>query len=222
MSPRQAYLVETVIFLLLLVPSMGLVLGANAETLTFPVVAGAVILHDVALTALALYLVWRGNEGIGSIGWVRAHIGREAAIGAALFIPMFLGVAMLEALLHAAGFPAPPQPPGFLLPRSGSDYMLALVLLSVVAVAEETIFRGYLLRRFSQVTGNRVWAIVLSSAIFALGHAYQGSLGVVAVGAIGIAFALIYLWRGSLVAPMVMHFIQNCIGLLIAPQFLAG
>jgi uncharacterized protein len=222
MSPRQAYLVETVIFLLLLVPSMGLALGANADNLTFPLVAGAVILHDVALTALALYLVWRGNEGIGSIGWVPAHIGREAAIGAALFIPMFLGVAMLEALLHAAGFPTPPQPPGFLLPRSGSDYILALVLLSVVAVAEETIFRGYLLRRFSQVTGNRVWAIVLSSVIFALGHVYQGSLGVIAVGAIGIAFALLYLWRGSLVAPMVMHFIQNCIGLLIAPQFLAG
>lgn len=222
MTPRQIYFIETVIYLLLLLPSIGLALGANPDKLTFPLVAIAVIVHDVALTALALYLVWRSNEGIGSIGWVQAHIGREAAIGVALFIPLFIGVAMLEALLNAAGFPVSPQTPEFLLPRSGSDDVLALALLSVVAVAEETIFRGYLLRRFRQVTDRRVWAVVLSSAIFALGHAYQGPAGVIAVGAIGIAFALIYLWRGSLVAPITMHFIQNCIGMLIAPRFLAG
>lgn len=222
MGLRRTYFIETVIYLLLLLPPMGLALGANRDNLTFPLIAGAVIVHDVALTALALYLVWRSGEGIGAIGWAPAQVGREAAIGVALFIPLFIGVAMLEALLQAAGFSAPQQPPAFLLPRSGSDYVLALALLSVVAVAEESIFRGYLLRRFSQVTGNRAGAIVLVSAIFALGHAYQGPLGMVAVGAIGIAFTLIYLWRGSLVAPITMHFIQNCIGMLIAPRFLAG
>lgn len=222
MTPRQAYFIETVIYLSLLLPPLGLAFGVNQDKLTFPLVAGAVMVHDVALTALALYLVWRSGEGIGSIGWVRARVAREAAIGAALFIPLFIGVALLVALLRAAGFPASPQPPAFLLPRSDGEYVLAVALLSVVAVAEESIFRGYLLRRFSQVTGNRVWAVIFSSVIFAIGHAYQGPLGVVAVGAIGVGLALVYLWRGSLVAPITMHFIQNCIGMLIAPRFSAG
>ena len=64
--------------------------------------------------------------------------------------------------------------------------------------------------------------MVLTSLIFALGHGYQGPLGVIAVGAIGAAFAAVYLWRGSLVAPVVMHFIQNFLGLIVAPSVLQG
>lgn len=201
---------------------MGLLtFGARGSALGYPTVVAAIVLHDLTLTALALYLVWRNGEGLAAIGWRRGGIAREALIGAALFVPMFMIVAMIEVLLHAAGLPEPP-PPSFLLPQSGTDYLLSFALLVVVAVSEETVFRGYLLLRFRQATGSRVAAVVLSSTLFALGHAYQGSLGILAVGAIGVAFALIYLRRGSLVAPMVMHFIQNCIGLLIAPRFLTG
>ncbi len=222
MNQRRVYFIETVIFLLILLPSIGLALGPRPEDLSFLVVAVAVIIHDVALTALALYFVWRSGEGMAAVGWSAVQFGREAAIGVALFIPLFVGIATLEGLLNALGLPTPSEPPSYLLPRVGVDYLLALVLLVVVAIAEETIFRGYLLRRFTQVAGNRFLAVIVSSAIFALGHAYQGSLGVVAVGVIGVAFALVYFWRGSLIAPIVMHFIQNFIGLLIAPRFLAG
>lgn len=220
---RRVYVIESIIFLLVLVPSMGFVtLGGRIDRLGFPVVAIAIVLHDLTLTALALYLVWRNGDGLAAVGWQRRGIAREVFVGAALFIPLFFAVAMIESLLHVAGLPEPPSPPPFLLPHSGADYAVAVALLVVVAVSEETVFRGYLLLRLSQATGSRVAAIAASSVLFALGHAYQGSLGVVAVGVIGLAFALVYLWRGSLVAPMVMHFIQNCIGLLIAPKFLTG
>jgi membrane protease YdiL (CAAX protease family) len=59
---------------------------------------------------------------------------------------------------------------------------------------------------------------VLSAAIFALGHGYEGSAGVVTVGVMGLAFALVYLWRQSLVAPMVMHFLQDFIGIVLLPM----
>ena len=194
--------------------------GARPEALGFKGIAATILLHDAVLTALAVYLVWRAGDGLAAIGWKRAHFWREVMLGVVLFVPFMLCVALLEAALRAAGLPPPPGPPPFLLPRSNTDYLVAFVLLVVVAIAEETVFRGYLLLRFAQITGSRGFAVALSSGLFALGHAYQGSLGVIAVGVNGVGIALIYFWRGSLVAPMVMHFIQNGIGLLVAPRFL--
>lgn len=217
---RRYRLFETGVFLLVLGSWMGFAtVGARPEELHFSVVAGAIVFRNLALTALALYLVWRNGEGIGALGWIRHGAGREALIGLALFVPMTLGVSVVAALLHGWGFAEPVAPPSYLFPRSGVDQALALVLLTVVAISEETVFRGYLLRRFAQVMGSRSLAVVLTSALFALGHAYEGALGAIATGVIGVVLALVYLWRGSLVAPMTMHFIQDFIGLLIVPKF---
>lgn len=220
---RRANLFETAAFLLVLVPWMGFAtIGARPQDLSFSTVAIIIMVHDVALAVLALYLVWRNGEGVGAIGWKRQGAGREALIGVALFVPMLIAIGLIEALLRTAGFAEPIRPPSYLLPQTNADYVVAFLLLAVVAVAEETVFRGYLLRRFTQATGSRWLAVVLSSAIFALGHVYQGPLGAVAVGVIGIVFALVYLKRGSLVAPIAMHFIQDFIGLIIVPRLLAG
>lgn len=217
---RRINLFETAVFLLVLLPWMGFAtLGARPENLDFPTIAVVIMFHDFALMALAIYLVWRNGEGIAAVGWIRAGAAREVAIGVGLFIPMTLVIALLEGWLQATGLAEPAKTPSYLLPQSGTEYALAFLLLIVVAVSEETIFRGYLLRRFSQLTGSRWIGVAVTSAIFALGHAYQGSLGVVAVGVIGVILALVYLKRGSLVAPITMHFIQDFIGLIIVPRF---
>ncbi len=82
---------------------------------------------------------------------------------------------------------------------------------------EETIFRGYLILRFREVTSNTAAAVLLSSVLFSLGHGYEGSAGVITVGVMGLVFALVYLWRRSLVAPMMMHFLQDFIGIVLVP-----
>ena len=92
-----------------------------------------------------------------------------------------------------------------------------MVLVVIVAVAEETIFRGYLMLRLQAITASPAAAVVLSAVIFSLGHGYEGSAGVVTVGVMGAVFALVYLWRQSLVAPMVMHFLQDFIGIVMLP-----
>jgi membrane protease YdiL (CAAX protease family) len=51
--------------------------------------------------------------------------------------------------------------------------------LGEVAVAEETIFRGYLILRFRAVTGRTSAAVLLSSIVFSLGHGYEGMAGVI-------------------------------------------
>jgi membrane protease YdiL (CAAX protease family) len=92
-----------------------------------------------------------------------------------------------------------------------------ITLKMVVALAEETIFRSTLILRFQAVTASSAVAVVLSAVIFSLGHGYEGSAGVVTVGVMGLVFALIYLWRRSLVAPIVMHFLQDFISVVLLP-----
>ena len=33
----------------------------------------------------------------------------------------------------------------------------------------------------------------------------------------GLFFALVYVWRGSLIAPIIMHFLQDFIGIVVLP-----
>jgi uncharacterized protein len=66
-------------------------------------------------------------------------------------------------------------------------------------------------------TSSTTAAVLLSSIIFALGHGYEGSLGAVTVGVMGLIFALLYLWRQSLVVPIVLHFLQDFLAIVVAP-----
>lgn len=94
---------------------------------------------------------------------------------------------------------------------------LAGLLVIVVAVTEEIIFRGYLITRFRNLTNRPGVGLVLAAVVFALGHGYEGSSGMITVGVMGLVFGLLYLWRGTLVAAMTLHFLQDFTGIVIAP-----
>jgi membrane protease YdiL (CAAX protease family) len=206
-------------FLLLLLPSLLLSRLTSPQSQPgFAVFALASILSDAALLALVLYFVWRNGEPYGRIGWRRSDLPGEAVVGVALVIPFIVFQGVLAVVLNALGLlgrRAPAAP--FTLPAGGAEFAMGVVLVAVIAVAEETIFRGYLLLRLRSLTGSVPVAVVLSSVIFGLGHGYQGVGGTVAVGAIGVLLAVIYLWRGSIVAPVVLHFVQDFTGIVLAP-----
>ena len=216
---RRVQLIEVVVFLFLIVPSMALsFLVVKQGNLSFVLTAVATILRDLALVSLIFFFLWRNGEPVASIGWTSRNIREEIALGLWLFIPLFYGMIFLERLLQASGFSAPATPlPSFLVIKGPAQSLLATLLVIIVAVAEETIFRGYLILRLQTVFTSPAAAVVLSAAIFALGHGYEGSAGVVTVGVMGLALALVYRWRQSLVAPMVMHFLQDFVGIVVLP-----
>lgn len=217
---RRVQLIEVAVFLFLIVPSMALSFFVVKQgNLSFVLTAVATILRDVGLVSLILFFLWRNGEPINLIGWTSRSIREEIALGLWLFIPLFYGMAFLERALQASGLSAPSTSlPSFLLAKGIGQSLLASLLVVIVAAAEETIFRGYLILRLKAVTAHPAAAVVLSAVIFALGHGYEGSAGVVTVGAMGLVFALVYLWRQSLVAPMVMHFLQDFLGIVLLPM----
>jgi membrane protease YdiL (CAAX protease family) len=216
--PRRIQLAEVCVFLFLIVPSMILsVPVVQKGMLNFSFVAAISILQDLALLSLILFFVWRNAEGLRSLGLSAANGIRELLLGILLYIPFTFFVRLLAHALQLAGIPLPQKPPMFLIPHNPAQTVLAIVFLVVVAVTEETLFRGYLLLRFRQLLTNTPAAVFLSAVIFSIGHGYQGVAGVIAVGTMGVVFALIYLWRQSLLAVMMIHFLQDFMAMIVGP-----
>jgi membrane protease YdiL (CAAX protease family) len=205
---RKVQLIEVMVFLFLIVPSMvtSLFLLDHAH-LRFMTVAISSIMSDLALVSLVLYFIWRNGEPLGQIGWTVNNVWQDLGWGLLLFLPVVYGANLLESILHKAGLSAPTKLPSFLVATGSAKVFLACVMVIVVAVVEETIFRGYLILRFKAVTGRTGAAVLLSSAIFALGHGYEGLAGMISIFFLGVTLAVVYLWRKSLVAAIVMHFL---------------
>jgi membrane protease YdiL (CAAX protease family) len=74
---------------------------------------------------------------------------------------------------------------------------------------EEFLWRGYLMDRLVDALGKRTklaWAIlvVCSAVVFGLIHCFQGPIGMIRTGAIGLVFGLRYLAVGSNLWPLVL------------------
>lgn len=216
-SKLQRY--EILVFLFLIVPSMILsFFVARQGGVGFVFTAFSVILRDLALVSLILFFLWRNAEPLAWLGWTFKNAEKDVLLGIGLFIPMFFGGIALDSFLQSAGLSPPQMPaPSFLAVSGRAEILLALVLVAVVAVAEEIIFRGYLLLRFRGIHMRPTLAAILSAIIFSLGHGYEGTSGLVTVGIMGLIFALVYFWRKSLVAPIVMHFLQDFISIVLVP-----
>ena len=220
---KAAQLAEISVFLFLIAPSLIFsFFYIKQGSASFVLTAMFTILRDLALVGLISYFVWRNGEPVARIGWTRRRWAREAFLGLLLFAPLSYGAAVLEVGLRHIGFHVPKTPLPALVPgRSLAQAALALVLVVVVAWSEETMFRGYLILRLRSVTGSTAAAVVLSSIIFSVGHGYEGSAGVLTVGVMGLVLALVYVWRKSLVAPMVMHFLQDFVAIVLVPMLRA-
>ena len=201
---KRGQLVEVAVFLLLIVPSMILSFFlVHQGSLSFDLTAWATMLRDFGLVLLIFYFLWRNGEPRAAIGWIAGGgVLAEVVLGALAFLVLTSSAGMVEQYLQKSGASSPSTPvPHFLQAQGWSEFVLATVLVLVVAVAEEAIFRGYLILRLKSVTGSTAAAVILSSAIFALGHGYEGTAGMVTVGFMGLLFALVYVWRKRLVPP---------------------
>lgn len=219
--PRKERIIEITVILFLIVPSMFLsFFGLSSGNIPFVLVALSTIFRDLGLLFLILFLSWRDREPFSRLGWTSKNYPGEIIWGVILIVPIFYGAALLQSILQQSGFSSPHTPvPSFLAASGVFEMSLATILVIIVAISEETLFRGYLILRFTQITKNRTAALIISSVVFALGHGYEGSSGVITVGAIGFALSLIYVWRQSLISPIVIHFLQNFIGIVIVPLF---
>lgn len=108
-----------------------------------------------------------------------------------------------------------------IFPQDNSERAAFLVLAATVAICEEFIYRGFAQHAFQNWLGGQILAGVLGSALlFSLAHLYQGPRGLVSTFVVGLLFAGIRAWTGSLLPEILAHFVADSTAGLLAPRSL--
>jgi membrane protease YdiL (CAAX protease family) len=132
---------------------------------------------------------------------------REVRLGV-LLIPAALAIAfglLLMIQLLSPGLHTVPINPFQDLLRTRRDALLFAGVVIVAGGLREEIQRAFLIHRFETSLGGARVGVVVTSLAFGLGHLPQGVDAVIATGMLGAFWALVYLRRRSMIAPLVSH-----------------
>jgi membrane protease YdiL (CAAX protease family) len=109
-----------------------------------------------------------------------------------------------------------------LMPVTGREKVLYAGLSICAGFGEELAYRAYAIPVVILASGSTVVALALTSAAFAVLHSYQGALGVVRTGAIGVIMGAVFLHTGSVWPPIVAHvLIDLAVGFVLADRLLS-
>ncbi len=177
----------------------------------FIVVASAI--NELIFIATAFFVArMTGSVSIRDFGFLRAPFGKTLGKMAIVLASYFVMLGLYNALVHLA----PDDSPDKLGASGGTGKMLAFGLLVAVLapIAEEIFFRGMIYRSLKNSAG--IWpAAIISGLLFGALHIDSTTsarlLQVIPLAVLGIAFALLYQWSGTLYSTIALHATNNAI-----------
>jgi|CXWK01.1.fsa_nt_gi membrane protease YdiL (CAAX protease family) len=144
-------------------------------------------------------------------GWTRSAIGLAPAPGQTLMgFALTAGTIAIFALTNALAHGNAAEPAANPALKQAADLSLWTILaVSLVNAAYEEIFvTGYLISAVKE-KWPAYFAIALSTGLRGLYHLYQGLVPAIAIGAMGLMFAIYYARSGKLWPLIVAHFILD-------------
>jgi membrane protease YdiL (CAAX protease family) len=167
------------------------------------------LLADTCAVVALMVLFMRARGERPAAVWLGGRpVSREVVVGLWLIPVVFL---LVVVILNTVRLVAPwlhdvPVNPFEQMAGSSSLDAALLGLAAILAGGvREELQRAFLLHRFEQHLGGRVVGVLVLSAGFGLAHISQGRDAVIATGALGLFWAIVYLRRRSAVAPLVSH-----------------
>ena len=209
-------------FLLELLPVLAVVqiplVGAGPVPRIPAYVGSGLVILSLGLLGLGL---GGGVVGVSAMGFdpiglsqlatwtVVLTVAAMALIGAFHLLGRLLGVRESRLLLE-------------LLPRTRGEKLYFTGLSLCAGFGEEMAYRRYAIAVLAPIVGNVWGAAVLSSCVFGLLHAYQGALGVVRTGLLGLILAASFILAGSLWPAIIAHAAVDLIGGLVLGERMLG
>ena len=180
-------------------------------------VAALSLADTIALVGLMVLFLRSHGERPSALWLGGRPVVREALAGV-LHVPMvffiaavlLLGMRALTPQLHNVDV----NPFETLAGSSLTDAVLLMLVAIAAGGVREELQRAFLLDRFIRHLGPPWAGVVLLSTAFGLGHLLQGHDAAIATGAMGAFWAVVYLRRGSSIAPVVSHALFNTIDVL--------
>jgi membrane protease YdiL (CAAX protease family) len=173
----------------------------------------------IVFGTIALLLRLEGERfdalGVSRQNWIH-HLGAGLVVGLAMFVG--LNVA-LNSVMNSL-IPKPPASgPSLMLFFKQPGNLLAWLPIGIFGggVVEE-IERIFVLTRFEKCLGRPglILGVTLSSAMFGVGHLYQGLGTAISTASSGLVFALVFLRRRSALEPVIAHAFSDVLAMLAA------
>ena len=180
--------------------------------------AVAILLLGVLSFALGSRLL--GVEGMG----VRVEPGRiayELSWAAGIFVASMATLWVFLVVRKRCGWEES-RLVRELMPVTRREKALYSGLSLCAGFGEELAYRGYAIPAVIVAGGSAPAALALTSAAFAVLHSYQGVLGVVRTGVVGVIMGAVFLHTGSVWPPIVAHtLIDLAVGFVLADKLLS-
>jgi membrane protease YdiL (CAAX protease family) len=176
------------------------------------------------LTGVTLWRAVAHRLSLQRLGVAMPDPALVAATATALTLVLLVN--QILSLRRLARLPAARQ--GFLgemarkvMPQNLVESLAFVALVSTVALCEELLYRGFVFAALQDAVSNSVtFAIIGSSAFFSLAHLYQGRRGLLSTFLVGLLFAGVRAWTGSLAPCIVTHLVADLAAGLAAPRML--
>ncbi len=108
---------------------------------------------------------------------------------------------------------------------NNSGYVIIFLFIGLFKGGfSEELWRIFVLTRFEKTFGRfgLIFALILSSIIFGIGHLYQGLSGMISISIIGFLYALVYLRKRSALEAVFAHATENTISIILGYIVYAG
>ncbi|GAB4560020.1 MAG: hypothetical protein Kow0047_06360 [Anaerolineae bacterium] len=168
------------------------------------------IATKIVLVVACVALGWTSGLGVARLGWHSPRPLADLSLGLAIGVGLAAVLAVLtpwadrvsEERLYDDAIVRN------ITPRRPGEWPGVLLALIPAVLSEELLFRSLLLGGLSPPIP--VWPLALIlSLCFGVVHWPQGLLAVAVTFAVGMAFSGLFVWRQTLLAPVVAHYVAN-------------
>lgn len=197
----------TQIALVLILTRLGMTLRTPSGGLTPNFIFTLSLLDAAFVVGLVVLFLRARGERVRDVLLGQRPVLREALIGVVLIPAVFFVVVLILALVMwlVPGLHNVPHNPFEAMVQTPRDAIVFSIVVMIAGGLREEIQRGFIVHRFDQHLGGAAVGVAAYSVAFGMGHLEQGWDAVLATGSLGAVWGVIYLVRGSIIAPLVSH-----------------
>lgn len=178
--------------------------------LSFGNEAVGTIIHSTSVSAVLLFIMYRSNLSWAAYGITRPRFALDIGLGLLVWLLIIFGDLMFLSLAgkffgFAAVLEFTTSTYEFVPAQSFGDKLLLVPLCIAIAFSEELAMRSYLIPRFEQLFHSPWIAVLISTALFASYHIYQGFGAMLAISVSGLLLGTAFVLTRRLWPVVIAH-----------------